>query len=237
MDTLRELAQWISAHAHQSDPLPTWATLLITTTFAAATIGSAWRLTQLPATLIHELGHAYIARLTGRAVNGIQLHLDTSGVTHSTGKPYGIGYALTLMAGYTAPPLLGAACTWAALNGWSGIALMTLTLILAPTVLLSRNLVALAATTATSALLIFALLHANATLSTAIAQTIGAYLGVAGVRGVIALLEAHRAGRGEGSDAHQLRSVTYLPISLWLTVFTTVACAAATWQVVTILGV
>lgn len=235
VNSLSSFFHWITLHAHQSSPLPLWQTIVLAAVFTAATLGSAWTLTQLPATIVHELGHAYVARLTGRTVDGIKLQMDTSGVTHTTGKPHGLGYALTLLAGYSAPPLVGAACTWAALNGWSGAALMVLTLLLSVALGLSRNLLALVAITVTAALLVMILWHADAQLTTAVVQIIGVYLGVAGVRGVISLLTAHRNGDAHGSDATQLRAITYLPTTLWLSVFTTIACAAAAWQIITIL--
>ena len=40
---------------------------------------------------------------SGRRLDGIRLHSDTSGLTVSRGKPTGIGMVLTAAAGYTAP--------------------------------------------------------------------------------------------------------------------------------------
>ncbi|MGH3658359.1 MAG: M50 family metallopeptidase, partial [Micromonosporaceae bacterium] len=69
----------------------------------------AWRLARNVVTIVHEAGHAIVALLTGRRLRGIKLHSDTSGVTVSVGPPRGAGMVFTLLAGYTAPSLLGAA--------------------------------------------------------------------------------------------------------------------------------
>jgi len=58
-------------------------------------------------TLVHEAGHAVVAVLTGRRLNGIRLHSDTSGLTVSSGKPRGAGMIATAAAGYLAPAALG----------------------------------------------------------------------------------------------------------------------------------
>ena len=40
-----------------------------------------WRISRNVVTIAHEGGHAMIALLTGRRLDGIRLHSDTSGVT------------------------------------------------------------------------------------------------------------------------------------------------------------
>ena len=68
-----------------------------------------WHVTRNAVTIAHEGGHGLVALLTGRRLQGIRLHSDTSGLTVSRGKPHGLGMVLTAAAGYTAPPLLGLA--------------------------------------------------------------------------------------------------------------------------------
>ena len=69
--------------------------------------GGSWRLLRNVITIAHEGGHAVVALLSGRTLNGIRLHSDTSGLTLSTGKPTGPGMVLTLFFGYPAVSLLG----------------------------------------------------------------------------------------------------------------------------------
>ena len=42
--------------------------------------GSPWRLARNIVTIVHEAGHALVAVLVGRRLQGIRLHSDTSGV-------------------------------------------------------------------------------------------------------------------------------------------------------------
>ena len=58
-----------------------------------------WSVTRHVVTLVHEAGHAIVALLTGRRLNGIRLHSDTSGLTVSSGKPRGPGMIATAAAG------------------------------------------------------------------------------------------------------------------------------------------
>ena len=51
----------------------------------------AWHLTRNAITIAHEGGHALASLLTGRRLDGIRLHSDTSGETRSRGKPHGPG--------------------------------------------------------------------------------------------------------------------------------------------------
>src|SRR6476646_7881583 len=69
----------------------------------------AWPLSRHVVTIAHEGGHGLVAACTGRRLQGIRLHSDTSGLTVSRGRPTGLGMVLTAAAGYTAPPLLGLA--------------------------------------------------------------------------------------------------------------------------------
>lgn len=57
------------------------------------------RLVRHLVTLVHEAGHAAVALLVGRRLDGIRLHADTSGVTLSRGRPRGPGMVATVLAG------------------------------------------------------------------------------------------------------------------------------------------
>src|ERR1019366_1388535 len=68
----------------------------------------SWRLAGKVITIAHEGGHALVSLLSGRRLDGIRLHADSSGVTYSRGKRTGPGLVLTAAAGYIMPSLLGA---------------------------------------------------------------------------------------------------------------------------------
>src|SRR5215469_9739129 len=67
-----------------------------------------WHLARNAITIAHEGGHALVSVLSGRRLDGIRLHSDTSGETVSRGRRTGPGMVLTALAGYLTPPLLGA---------------------------------------------------------------------------------------------------------------------------------
>src|SRR5690242_9534981 len=63
---------------------------------------SSWRLVRGVVTIAHEGGHALVAVLTGRGLDGIRLHADSSGATTSRGRAAGLGLVLTFLGGYPA---------------------------------------------------------------------------------------------------------------------------------------
>jgi len=65
-----------------------------------------WHLARNSITIAHEGGHALASVLSGRRLDGIRLHSDTSGVTYSRGRRTGPGLVLTSAAGYLTPSLL-----------------------------------------------------------------------------------------------------------------------------------
>jgi hypothetical protein len=67
-----------------------------------------WRWTRMAITIAHEGGHGLASLLSGRRLEGIRLHSDTSGETFTRGRGSGLGIVMTALAGYLTPPLLGA---------------------------------------------------------------------------------------------------------------------------------
>ena len=75
--------------------------------FVAVAVSTIWRHARHVITIVHEGGHAVVALLSGRRLQGIRLHSDTSGLTLSKGRPNGPGMIITGLAGYITPSLLG----------------------------------------------------------------------------------------------------------------------------------
>src|SRR5260370_23696162 len=98
-----------------------------------------WRVARNSITIAHEGGHALASVLTGRRLEGIRLHSDTSGVTYSQGKRTGPALVLTLAAGYLAPSLLGAGAAWLLATHHVTAMLWLLLALLAATFLAIRN--------------------------------------------------------------------------------------------------
>ncbi|ATL67846.1 M50 family metallopeptidase [Nocardia terpenica] len=183
-----------------------------------------WRWLRTVVTIAHEAGHALVAVLTGRTLTGVRLHSDTSGVTVSRGKPYGLGMILTTMAGYPAPSALGFGC--AALLGAGRLTLMLWVVVAALLVLLLwiRNLFGLLAVVCSGAVV-----FAVSWFGTSVQQGVFGY-GVAWFLlfgGLRAVAELQRVQvRGDGSDADQLAYLTRIPALLWVLVFGGTALAA-----------
>ena len=186
----------------------------------------AWQVTRHAATLVHEAGHALVAVATGRRLNGIRLHSDTSGLTVSTGRRAGIGMLATAAAGYPAPSLVGLgviALVEAGRNSW---ALAATLLILATMVLYIRNwfgLLVVASAGATAAIVTYRIEGPAQTLAL---QTFSWFLLFAGARAAIELWSHRRSSRSRTSDADLLARLTHVPAALWNIGFIAVALAA-----------
>ena len=113
--------------------------------------GRVWRVARNVVTIAHEGGHALAALLSGRQLSGIRLHSDTSGVTVSRGRPDGIGMIVTILAGYTAPAVVGLAGIILLTTGRITGLLWISILLLAAMLLLIRNVYGVVAVVGTGA--------------------------------------------------------------------------------------
>src|ERR1700733_11682721 len=98
-----------------------------------------WRLTRIVITIAHEGGHAAASLLSGRRLDGIRLHADTSGETLTRGRRSGPGIVVTAFAGYVTPPLLGAGAAALLATHRVTLLLSLFLLLLAGTLLMIRN--------------------------------------------------------------------------------------------------
>ncbi|ONM48912.1 M50 family metallopeptidase [Nocardia donostiensis] len=185
-----------------------------------------WRLTRNVVTIAHEGGHALVALLTGRRLNSITLHSDTSGLTVSSGKPYGFGMVLTALAGYPAPPLIGLG--FAALLGANRITLMLWIAIaaLAAMLIMVRNVYGVLSVFLTGALVFGVSWFGSDTLQAGFAYLATWLLLFAGSRPVLELQRTRSRLRDGTTDADQLARLTRLPGLLWVLVFGAIALAA-----------
>ncbi|MEU7632132.1 M50 family metallopeptidase [Nocardia sp. NPDC049220] len=209
---------------------PPWWLVAAAAVAALVLVGYApvWRLTRNIVTIAHEGGHALVALLTGRRLDSIRLHSDTSGLTVSSGKPYGFGMILTTMAGYPAPPLLGLG--FAALLGASRITLMLWTAIalLAALLIKIRNIYGAITVLGLGAVVFVVSWFGTDTLQAGFAYLGAWFLLFAGARPVVELQRGRsRQQRSRhhdvASDADQLAKLTHLPGLLWVLVFGAIA--------------
>jgi uncharacterized membrane protein YbhN (UPF0104 family) len=187
-----------------------------------------WRLTGKVITIAHEGGHALVSVLSGRRLEGIRLHADSSGVTYSRGKRRGPGLMLTAAAGYVTPSLLGAGAA-ALLAARHQTALLWLALVLlAATFLAVRNAFGALAVLATAAGVFAVSYFATAAVQAVFAYLAAWFLLLGGMRPALELTHRrrHRASRAGLSDADQLARLTGVSRGVWVALFILV-CAAA----------
>jgi hypothetical protein len=178
-----------------------------------------WALTRNAVTIAHEGGHALIGVLCGRRLRGIRLHSDTSGLTVSSGKPYGLGMVLSLFAGYVTPSLLGLA--GAGLLGLGRITLLlwvSLVLLLAVLVMI-RNVYGALAVLVVGAVVFLVSWFASPAAQAAFAFAGVWFLLLGGVRPIGELQRLRSRGRAPDSDADQLARLTRVPGLFWVGLF------------------
>jgi hypothetical protein len=112
MDATNAADLWDRVVGAQPDPTLWLVASTGVIALAVVVFRTSWRISRNAITIAHEGGHGLVALLSGRRLDGIRLHSDTSGLTVSRGRPTGIGMVLTAAAGYTAPSLLGLLGAW-----------------------------------------------------------------------------------------------------------------------------
>ena len=187
----------------------------------------SWRLAGQVITIAHEGGHALVSVLSGRRLEGIRLHADSSGVTYSRGKRHGPGLVLTAAAGYPAPSLLGAGAA-ALLATRHQTALLWLALILlAATFLAVRNAFGALAVLATAGGVFAVSFVASAAVQAGFAYLAAWFLLLGGMRPALELTRARRRGsRARLSDADQLARLTGVSRGAWIALFLLICIAA-----------
>ncbi|PKV87749.1 M50 family metallopeptidase [Streptomyces sp. TLI_146] len=196
--------------------------LVVVTGIAALAVvlpHGVWRVSRNAITIAHEGGHGLVALLTGRRLDGIRLHSDTSGLTVSRGRPTGLGMILTAAAGYTAPPLLG-------LGGAALLAAhhVTLLLWLATALLLAmlvmiRNAYGVLTVVLSGAAFLLVSWLTSPDVQSAFAYAVVWFLLLGGVRPAFELQAKRRRHNSGDSDADQLARLTAVPPALWLFLF------------------
>lgn len=189
-----------------------------------------WHLARNAITIAHEGGHALVSVLSGRRLEGIRLHSDTSGETVSRGRGSGPGMVLTALAGYVTPPLLGAGAAVLLAAHHVTLLLWAFLVLLVACFLAMRNaygvLVALVAGGAVFVVTAFASSLVQALFGYGAAW----FLLFGGLRPVVELARSRRRDRrrrrGQVSDADQLARLTGVPGGVWVCLFAVVAVLA-----------
>ncbi|WP_333766806.1 M50 family metallopeptidase [Streptomyces sp. IBSBF 2435] len=217
---------WDRLTGTQADPPRwlIWATAVLA--LAAVLSGGVWRIVRNAVTIAHEGGHGLVALLTGRRLDGIRLHSDTSGLTVSRGRARGPGMVLTAAAGYTAPPLLGLAGAALLAAGHITALLWGATALLLAMLVMIRNAYGALTVVLTGALFLLVSWVTKAQVQAAFAYLVVWFLLAGGARPVAELQRSRRRDRSGNSDADQLGRLTGTPAALWLFFFYVIALCA-----------
>ncbi|MFG3494952.1 M50 family metallopeptidase [Streptomyces sp. NPDC047928] len=178
-----------------------------------------WRVARNAITIAHEGGHGLVALLTGRRLDGIRLHSDTSGLTVSRGRPTGLGMILTAAAGYTAPSLLGLGGAWLLAAHRITLLLWVATALLLAMLVMIRNVYGALTVVLTGAAFLLVSWLTEPEVQSAFAYSAVWFLLLGGVRPVFELQAKRRHGGAPDSDADQLSRLTHAPAALWLFLF------------------
>jgi hypothetical protein len=210
----------------QPDP-PRWvAGLAAALAFLAVGDARVWAYTRHVITIGHEGGHAVVALLTGRRLQGIRLHADSSGLTVSSGRPSGPGMVATAFAGYVAPSMLGlAAAATVAANRVSAL-LWALVVLLLAMLLAIRNVFGVVAIVVTALVAAVLAWSTSPTVQGGAACTAAWVLLGGGCRAVVELHSQRRRGYAPRSDADTLGFLTPLPGGFWTFLFGLIAFAS-----------
>lgn len=217
---------WDRVAGVQQPPAAAWVIGTAVLALAAVLPRRVWQVTRNAVTIAHEGGHGLVALLTGRRLEGIRLHSDTSGLTVSRGRPHGIGMVLTAAAGYTAPSLLGLAGAALLGSGHATALLWGAVVLLAAMLVMIRNAYGvLSVVLAGTSFFLVSWLTA-APVQAAFAYLVVWFLLLGGIRPVYELQRKRRRGRAPDSDADQLARLTNVPAAMWLVLFYAVALCA-----------
>ncbi|MHA7155034.1 M50 family metallopeptidase [Arthrobacter sp. TMN-50] len=213
-------------------------TIIVLAAAALSLPRSTWRYFGLFTTVVHELGHAFAALMTGRILTGITLTMDHAGVTTTLGRP-GWRSAWSGFWGYPTPAVLGATLAWAGINGWGPAALSVGALILLVALLVIRNgsgLLILLVTGGVSVLLMMALPEQ---FTGHVVVALGLALLVGSVRDFGKVSSVHLRRRRElpSSDAYLLFRSTGVPSPIWLALFAVIIAGSLVWAWASLSGV
>ncbi|MCP9948812.1 M50 family metallopeptidase [Actinomadura madurae] len=217
---------WDRVTGTQPDP-PLWLVALVGLVALGSVLhGPTWRVARNTVTIAHEGGHALIALVTGRKLDGIKLHSDTSGVTVSRGKPHGPGMIFTAMAGYLTPPLLGLFFALLLAAGRITLMLWFSLALLAAMLVMIRNAYGALSVIATGAIIFGVSWLGSAEVQAGFAYLAAWFLLLAATRPVIELQRMRARHMAPSSDADQLAHLTGVPGLAWVALFGATALLA-----------
>lgn len=201
-----------------------WAPAVLALVLVASP--GVWRWSRHTITIAHEAGHALVAVLTGRRLEGIKLNSDTSGVTVSRGRPTGVAVVLMYFAGYVTPSLLGLGAAALVTAEQVRPLLWATVALLAAMLVMIRNAFGVLSVVLTGAVMFVVSWYATPEWQAAFALFVTWFLLLGGVRPVGELQSRRARGRAPRSDADQLARITGVPGLVWVLLFAAVTIGA-----------
>ncbi|MDJ0355575.1 M50 family metallopeptidase [Paenarthrobacter sp. PH39-S1] len=215
------------------DPAGPVLIMILAAAVVLAVPGIVWRHFGIYVTVVHELGHAFAALLTGQRLTGIRIRSDQSGTTHTLAR--GRWPAVwSGFWGYPAPAAVGAALVLAALTGWQSAALLAGAVVVLLALLFVRNWFGALAVLVCAAVSVALLYLADGRVQGYVLLVLGAALLLGAVLAWFNVIAVHltRRNRLASSDAYLLYRRTGIPSVVWLLLMGTVIAACA-WAAVT----
>jgi hypothetical protein len=217
--TKLDLPGWFGQTTPTVFPLPVLAGVVVLAV-AVSIPDVTWRVFGLFTTLVHELGHATAAVISGGGVTGITVDRNHGGSTRTENWGF-FATVFTAFAGYPAPAVTGLGLIWAVTNGYSPAATFAATIIVVFTILFIRNWVGagvVAGTAVFSAALWF---YGTAEVQSYVLLVVAIALLVGSARGFLTVARVHLLDRDRlaTSDAYILFRETLIPSPIWLLLF------------------
>jgi hypothetical protein len=216
---------WQRATAVQPPPAPVVVALAAVIAGALVLPRAIWPYTRMVVTITHEGAHGVAALVTGRRLQGIRLHSDTSGLTVSSGRPSGPGMVIMLLAGYLGPAAVGLGAVGLLIAGHSLGLLWLFVILLALLLVQIRNFYGFVLIVGCAVGLILVSWYLPATMQSGLAYVLTWTLLLAAPKPVTELIRQRRGGRAPYSDADQLATLTRVPASVWAGGFLVANCA------------
>jgi len=216
---------WRRAIAVQPPPTPIVVAVAAVIAGALVLPRAIWPYTRMLVTITHEGAHGVGALLTGRRLQGIRLHSDTSGLTVSSGRPSGPGMVMMLLAGYLGPAVVGLGAVGLLIAGHSLGLLWLFVILLALLLVQIRNFYGFTLVVGCALVLILVSWYLPATMQSGLAYVLTWTLLLAAPKPVLELISQRRGGWAPHSDADQLARLTRVPASLWAYGFLVINCA------------
>jgi Peptidase M50B-like len=221
-----ELIAEVLRRAFAVQPPPAPLVVALTALIAAALVlpRAIWPYTRMLVTITHEGAHGVAALLTGRRLQGIRLHSDSSGLTVSSGRSSGPGMVAMLMAGYLGPATVGLAAVGLLIAGHSLGLLWLFVILLALLLLQIRNFYGFVVIVGCALVLLLVSWYLPAPMQSSLAYVLTWTFLLAAPKPVIELISQRRRGRARDSDADQLARLSHVPAGLWAAGFLVINC-------------